>query len=341
MGKRRTLVMFGVLVMALMAIGRRVRGPAAAIPVTRAPRADVTIAAQGRVEGTTEVVEVAAGIPGIVQEVTVEEGQRVERGQVLIRIECETLAADLSEATAAVAIAEEQRKRLLRGARDEERQVALAEMMAAAASKTRAASHFKRVEGLGEMRFESQEGQEEARTGRDRTEAELLAATKRYELTVAAPLPEEVARADGAVAAAQAKAASIAAMLDRCSIKAPMSGVVLRRNVEPGESSGAALGKSLLSLVDTSVTRVRAEVDERDIGRVRRDRSARVIAEALQAEPFTAKVVNLGHLMGRKRVRSGDPAEKADRDVMEVLVELDRPEPRLVIGLRVTVQFLE
>jgi hypothetical protein len=44
--------------------------------------------------------------------------------------------------------------------------------------------------------------------------------------------------------------------------------------------------------------------------------------------------------MGRKKVRTGDPAEKSDRDVLEVLVDLVETDARLVIGLRVTVQFL-
>ena len=45
--------------------------------------------------------------------------------------------------------------------------------------------------------------------------------------------------------------------------------------------------------------------------------------------------------MGRKTVRTGDPADKGDRDILEVLVDLDRQDPRLVVGLRVTALFLD
>lgn len=45
--------------------------------------------------------------------------------------------------------------------------------------------------------------------------------------------------------------------------------------------------------------------------------------------------------MGRKRVRSGDPAEKSDRDVLEVIVALASTDATLKVGLRVTVKFLE
>jgi hypothetical protein len=51
-------------------------------------------------------------------------------------------------------------------------------------------------------------------------------------------------------------------------------------------------------------------------------------------------VASFGELMGRKRVRTGDPAEKSDRDVLEVLIDMDERDERLVIGLRATVRFL-
>jgi hypothetical protein len=43
--------------------------------------------------------------------------------------------------------------------------------------------------------------------------------------------------------------------------------------------------------------------------------------------------------MGRKSVLSGDPAEKADRDILEVIIELDHSANELPVGLRVTAQF--
>jgi hypothetical protein len=48
--------------------------------------------------------------------------------------------------------------------------------------------------------------------------------------------------------------------------------------------------------------------------------------------------------MGRKKVRTGDPAEKADRDILEVLIDLDKidldTKDKAVVGLRVTAKFL-
>jgi len=65
-----------------------------------------------------------------------------------------------------------------------------------------------------------------------------------------------------------------------------------------------------------------------------------VLIDAFPEKRFRGKVSDIGALMGRKKVRTGDPAEKSDRDVLEVLVDLDETDKRLAVGLRVTVRFL-
>lgn len=63
-------------------------------------------------------------------------------------------------------------------------------------------------------------------------------------------------------------------------------------------------------------------------------------SDALQGEKLMGTVASIGSQMGRKKVRTGDPAEKSDRDVLEVLIDLDETNKLLVVGLRVTAQFL-
>jgi hypothetical protein len=45
--------------------------------------------------------------------------------------------------------------------------------------------------------------------------------------------------------------------------------------------------------------------------------------------------------MGRRQILTSDPADKSDRDVMEVVVDLKNRPDGLPIGLRVSVLFLE
>jgi multidrug resistance efflux pump len=98
--------------------------------------------------------------------------------------------------------------------------------------------------------------------------------------------------------------------------------------------------RPVVSLADLSRLRVRAEIDERDLGRLRASQPAFVTAEAFPDRQFKGHVVSFSSLMGRKQVRTGDPAEKSDRDVLEVLIELDERDERLAVGLRTTVRFV-
>ena len=107
-----------------------------------------------------------------------------------------------------------------------------------------------------------------------------------------------------------------------------------------GEAYSTLLPRPLFDFADDSVRRVRAEVDEWDIGKVKLGQRAIVTADGFPGQRFDGRVVELAHVMGRKSVLTGDPAEKADRDVLEVVVELDPSARELPVGLRITAQFL-
>ena len=85
---------------------------------------------------------------------------------------------------------------------------------------------------------------------------------------------------------------------------------------------------------------MRAEVDERDIGRTQVGQRVMVQSDSFQSGKLMGTVKSIGSQMGRKKVRTGDPAEKADRDILEVLIDLDEKDKALVVGLSVTAQFL-
>jgi hypothetical protein len=122
--------------------------------------------------------------------------------------------------------------------------------------------------------------------------------------------------------------------------KALITRTVLRRHLKAGEPVSVLVPRPIVSLADISQLRVRAEVDERDLGRIHLGQQVVVLADAFPGRRFAGRVSRPGAQMGRKKVRTGDPAEKSDRDVLEVLVDLEEIDERLVVGLRTTVQFL-
>src|SRR5438874_7493297 len=100
----------------------------------------VIFAAPGRVEGASETIQVAAAADGILKRVYAEEGQSIKRGTLLAEIACDDLRSGLQSAMAEADGVQQARTRLLRGTRDEERQVAGEKTAAARAVSDQAKS---------------------------------------------------------------------------------------------------------------------------------------------------------------------------------------------------------
>jgi hypothetical protein len=105
-----------------------------------------------------------------------------------------------------------------------------------------------------------------------------------------------------------------------------------------GEYSNPGVGHAIV-IGDTTVVRLRLQVDERDVGRVSLGQIGYVQAEAYGDRKLPGKVVEIGHKMGAKKLITSAPGEKLDTQVLDVVLELDG-QPPLLQGLRVT-GFLE
>lgn len=231
------------------------------------------------------------------------------------------------------------RLRLVRGSRPEERRKAADETAVARAHYKQAQLQYQRVAQLYKTGDVSKEELDKAGRDLEVAEATLHATENQQTLVNAPPLPEELARADSEVRLAEEQARTAKARLDKCTVKAPLSGTVLRTFLKAGESVSTVFPNPIVSLADTSQIRVRAEVDERDVGRVHVGQSVIVLADAYPDKKFGGRVSRVGAVMGRKKVRTGDPAEKSDRDVLEVLIDLHETKGYLIVGLRTSVQF--
>ncbi len=330
-----TMVMTGVLVLGASAWlvwarpGARVAAATAAVPEPAAH-----IAAPGRVEPVSEEIEVAAEVSGRLVALLVEEGDRVEAGAVVARLQADDYAARLASARAALAVAEAEHLRLVNGARPEERreaQAALAEADAALAQAAR--EHQRRVRAADVI---PREELERAASDVDLARARQAEAHERARVVDAPARADERARATAAVAQARARVLEAEALLAKTVIRAPMAGTVLRVVRRPGESVSVESpdGGHVVTMADLSTLRVRADVDERDIAALRLGQRAYVTADAYGNRRFGGRVVRISEMLGRKNVRTDEPTERVDTKVLETLIELDADQ-RLPVGLRV------
>jgi multidrug resistance efflux pump len=165
-------------------------------------------------------------------------------------------------------------------------------------------------------------------------ESTARAAEARAHTVLSGSRREDVQIAHAQSDAAEARRDQAQAALDRLVVRAPLAGEILQVLVRAGEYHQPGTGP-LVVMGDTSELRVRMDVDERDVARVRLRDAVIVRANAFPGVDFPGKVVVLGRRMGRKNVRTDDPTERNDTKILEVLVTLDAPQG-LVVGQRVT-----
>jgi HlyD family secretion protein len=316
------------------------KAAAAAPPQEPSPSVSpVVAAAQGRVEGLSESVEVEASADGRIQTLLVTEGQKLVRDQIIATLSCENLDSEVRSLEAVIEAAKQSRVRILRGSRDEERLLAEENVRNAKIVLDQAQRQSDRMQFLASKDGVPEQTAETAKRDLDTAESAWKTALQTQKLVNAGPLPEEVAKADAEVVAAEEKLSAAIAQREKCNVRSPIDGTVTHVNLNVGEAFSTFVPRPIVTMADLSGRRIRAEVDERDLSRIHLKQRVRVSAEGL-LEPFQGTVTWTAAVMGRKTAKSADPSERADRDILEILIVPDRGAPPLPTGLRVLVEFL-
>jgi len=309
----------------------------AALPPASSPliSGDYLVAAPGRVEPASEEIRVAASTTGLLREVLVKAGDKVNHGDVLARIESDEYAAALAKAGADLELHEAELQRVVNGARTAERDAAYAAVGEAEAVEKTTHVELDRRRSLTTKGFATRQALEQAEQDYEVAQQHRKAAFAKYVLVNDPARAEDVVIAKARVTAAHAAVEQARAELDKTVVRCPIEGTVLRVHRRPGELvSTFFVDQPIVTVGDLSKLYVRAEVDETDIAKVARGQSAYVTAEAYGGMRFPGKVVNVGEMLGQKTVHTGEPTERADTRVLEVLIELDSPST-LRPGLRV------
>lgn len=126
------------------------------------------------------------------------------------------------------------------------------------------------------------------------------------------------------------------AVLSNYSLKSPINGIVTRRHLEIGETAGE--GMPILSIADIDKLRVKAELDETDVGKVNVGQGVEVLVDAYPERIYNGRVEKISKDVKRKSVRSFDPVAWMDINSQEITIKLDSIEG-LKIGMTVDVRF--
>lgn len=338
MNRRSLIAVALIVVAATAAVAARwstASDPAPGAPTNPGIGSAAFVTGPGRVEARSEEIDVAPEISGRLAVVLVDEGDRVEAGQVLARLEQRDFVARVAAATARLDVAKADLDRLVNGARTEERNEADAIAAEALAELDHARIQAERAQRLFAEGVIPREQLDAAQRDLHVAVAKSSATGERAAFVNAAARDDERRRAEGAVALARASLDEAAALLAKTEIRSPIAGVVLRRHKLAGESvSLDGPATAIVTLADTGVLRVRMEIDERDVAAVHQGQRGWVTAEAFGDQRFSGRIVRIAPMFGRKKLFVDQPVERIDTKVLEALMELE-PGTSLPIGLRV------
>ena len=294
------------------------------------------VAGPGRVEPVSEDVKIGSELSGKLRSVDVEEGDTVHKGQLLAVLENDDYRAEVLSAEAEVRTKEATLRKVINGARLQERSEALSTVRGAQAVMDNAKAEADRHQKLFAAGVISQEEAERYAREYDVAKAQHQESVERHSLVDDHAREEDVSFAQADLQLAQARLADARAKYEKTRIKSPIDGTVLRKHHRSGESvsNSSTVPDPILTIGDTNVLRVRVDVDETDVSKVRVSAKAYVTADAFGEQKFWGRVVRVGEQLGPKNVRTDEPTEHVDRKILETLVELD-PGARLPMGLRV------
>lgn len=338
--KNRTTLVIGLgvflLTATLVLASRRGHETVAASNLAITTREPLAIAGPGRVEPSSEDIKIGSELSGRLKIVNVEEGDTIHRGQVLAELENADYHAQVESARANVIAKEAALRKVINGARRQERDEAWSSVNEAKVVMENAQAELHRREELFAAGVVSREELERYTRESDVAKAKYDAALQQHALVDDRAREEDQSLAEADVKLAQAQLDEAQARYEKTFIRSPIDGSVLRKHHRSAESvsNSSTVPDPILTIGDRKALRVRVDVDETDVSKVNVGQRAYVTADAFGKQKFWGHVVRVGQQLGPKNVRTDEPTEKVDTKILETLVELDSGS-HLPDGLRV------
>jgi multidrug resistance efflux pump len=296
-----------------------------------------TVAGAGMIEAQTENIAVGSPVPGIVVEVSVTVGQKVNAGDPLFRLDDRQLKAELEVRKAALADAKVALARLEAMPRPEELPRAEAAVREAKADWENWEQLWARGEKLVTDRAISEEEFIERKQSAVQARERYNRAVAEYNLLKAGSWEPDRQVAQSAIDRAQTQVNQTQTELDRLIIRALVDGEVLQVNVRPGEFVGAPPDQPLIVLGNVQQLHVRVDIDEYDIPRFVPEAPARATLKGQPDEFFPLTFVRLEPYVVPKKSLTGDNTERVDTRVLQVIYAIDARGKRLFVGQQLDV----
>lgn len=297
-GLKRYLVIALVAILAVAAViiwkkANKTTGPQYKTEQARRGELTVIITATGTLK-PTNTVSVGSELSGIMKSVEVNYNDTVKRGQVLARLDTSKLEAQITQSKAAL---ESAKAKVLQAQ--------------ATVAETRAKlSQFQKVRELSNGKVPSQSEMDAAEAAFERAKA-------------------DAASAIATVSQAQATLQANETDLSKSVIRSPVSGVVLTRAIEPGQTVAASFQAPVLFTIaeDLKHMELHLDVDEADIGKVLEGQKATFSVSSYQNRTFEARIT---------QARYASTTSTSGVVTYENVLKVDNPDLALRPGMTAT-----
>lgn len=285
--------------------------------------------------GTVEVPEIDLGAmtSARVISVPVEEGATVRAGDTVAVLTQTDLSAALAAQRARVAAAEANLRDLVAGARPQEIKRAEAELSGASAELDRAAKELARMRDLAARDVVSNSALDDAISADQVARGRRDAAEEALRLLKAGSRLERVAAARSEVANARAAVAQVEARAGDLVLVAPVGGIVLSRNAEPGEALGPNV--PVVTLGETGRPYVRVYLHQSRVATLQVGDSVEVVTE--NGTVLSAKVMAINpkaEFTPRVALTEQERADLMFGVKVEFVRPLEAPHPGLWVRVR-------
>lgn len=294
----------------------------------------------GLVEARTENIAIGAAVPGVVLEVYVSQekvGQQIDKGSPLFRVDDRHLQAQLKVQRASLKSAQADLDKLKQQPRAEDLPPSAAKVKAAEANFQKMKDQFERSEPLFQRKVIPAEEYTTKKFSLAESEQKLRQVEAEYALLKAGAWKPDLELSQAAIEVAQANVEQTETEIERCLVRAPVDGQILKIDVRPGEYVSSAPGKSLVMLGDLTRLHVRVDIDEQDIPRFQPTAHATAVPRGAAHLQHELKFVRVEPYVMPKKSLTGDNTERVDTRVLQVLYEIQPGKEKVYVGQQLDV----
>jgi HlyD family secretion protein len=250
------------------------------------PDSATTLTTSGMIEAIQ--TDIRALTTGELIELNVEEGQPIQKGDVLCRLDSEKLLTRLEQVQAGLAGARSKLRLVKKGTKKELIEMANNQLEAAEKEYETAKKNQERILRLYQEGAVSQAQQENADLALKAAQERFESARENHQLALRGREKEEIEMVEAEITSLEAQARLINQQIEDAIIIAPVSGTITTRYIELGE---LALPNTLLfSIIDISRTYVKAYIPEKFIGQVRLGHDVSVECDSFPERTFKGQI---------------------------------------------------